>query len=561
VIGTVIIYGLIIGVFILFTLQLNQSSRLARALEAETRRAQGADQAKSEFLANMSHEIRTPLNAILGFNELLRDQLRSNKRQLSYISGIETSGRGLLSLINDILDISKIEANRLEIHPTPVDPHKLVEEIRSVFEPQIARKDLKFSIGVGRSLPRGLILDGPRIRQILFNLIGNAVKFTNVGSIDVSLHSLPVDNQSSHVSLTVTVSDTGVGIPAEELESIFEPFRQARPAAGRLHTGTGLGLSISRRLAAAMGGRLTATSEPGKGSTFVLSLDRVSVSPVTASTVSATGGADGAATRLQGVSVLVVEDDVLNRQVLREFLSAQQVTVREAENGEAALRSLELLVPDVILMDLEMPVMSGEETMKAIRSSTQLASVPILALSGSNDRAVDANVLGARRTLRKPVDRDELLEAISEVLDRKTALDANESRPVSPRAKASTASADETVEWTGRLRQYLDSPEHEQDIAGLRMVLKGEVAAAAEAAACSFSVNRTMALGTLLRKVGGDHRCKVLEDLGSALRDAADLVDIESMTRLFSELSTLSGIVESRVSTDPKRRYHDEQKT
>lgn len=559
VIGTVVIFGLIIGVFILFTIQLNQSSRLARALEAETRRAQGADQAKSEFLANMSHEIRTPLNAILGFNELLRDQLRSNKRQLSYISGIETSGRGLLSLINDILDISKIEANRLEIHPTPVDPHQLVEEIRSVFEPQIVRKNLKFNIGVGKSLPAGLILDGPRIRQILFNLIGNAVKFTNTGGIDVSLHSLPVDGQTSHVSLTVTVSDTGVGIPAEELENIFEPFRQLNPGSGRPHAGTGLGLSISRRLAAAMGGRLTATSKPGNGSTFVLSLDRVSVSPVTAGTVSTHDGSDSAVAGLQGASVLVVEDDALNRQVLREFLSAHHVTVREAENGEAALSSLELLVPDVILMDLEMPVMSGEEAIRNIRSRMEVADVPILALSGSNDRGAEAHAVDVQRILRKPVDRDELLEAISDVLDWKSASNAKERRPASKRGRPSSASTDETADWSVRLKHYMDSPENAREISELAVVMKGEVATASEAAARSFSVNRTMALGTLLRSVGSDHHCRVLEDLGAALRDAADLVDIESMARLFSELSTFSGIVESRVSKKFEIRNQNEQ--
>jgi len=550
VVATVVIFVLIIGVFVLFTMQLNQSISLARALEAETLKAQSADRAKSEFLANMSHEIRTPLNAILGFSELLREQVRESRRQVSYVEGIETSGRGLLSLINDILDLSKIEARHLEIRPEPVNPHLLIDEVRAVFEPQITRKNLRFSIEVAPTLPPGLIFDGPRVRQILFNLIGNAVKFTSVGDIRVSVGSTPLDGASSHLVVVFAVSDTGVGIPAENLEVIFEPFRQLDSHTSRIYSGTGLGLAISRRLAEAMGGRLTVSSEPGRGSTFTLTLSRVSVSPVSVRPPDAADSVANVSERLEGATILVVEDEPLNRQVLREFLTAKRFTVLEAENGQTALDLLAQTTPDLILMDMQMPVLSGEEAIAAIHAMPRLAGIPILALSGSTDRENHARGAGARGVLRKPVDRDELIRVLSELLGRSMPAMNRSAKANHQRGTGESSMfggpVNEASEWSTRFQRFLDEQQRVDGLRGLAAALRGEVRSAAEGAARSLSVNRTMALGTLLETIGKQHGCGVLIDLGKAVREAADIVDVKQMSRLFAELSTLSGIVESR---------------
>ncbi|WP_455382027.1 ATP-binding response regulator [Salinispira pacifica] len=562
VVGTIVIFALIIGVFILFTMQLNQSAKLARALAKETRRAQAADRAKSEFLANMSHEIRTPLNAILGFSELLREQLSSNRRQIAYVTGIETSGRGLLSLINDILDLSKIEANRLDIHPVPVDPYQLVEEVRSVFEPQIARKNLRFGIDIERTLPAGLIFDGPRVRQILFNLIGNAVKFTHSGGIQVTVRSTPADSSSSHLDLSFEISDTGIGIEQDELERVFEPFMQLNTGADRQHAGTGLGLSISRRLADAMGGRLTAHSEPGKGTTFVLTLEGLSVSPVSVRPIERDGIDSESEREYAGATVLIVEDDPLNREVLRDFLQERHIRVFEAPNGAEAIALLQQLAPDAVLIDLQMPVMSGAETVEAIRAEERFSGLPILMLSGSTDQAPEVGPSSVQGVLRKPVDRLELLSALSGVL---LGHDGNGGQSRDGKQHAPISGGGSFVKRSvrpDRIREfsrYLGEVGNPEDRAALLDALRGEVRVAAERCSQSLSINRTDALGTLLQRVGRNSHCEVVSELGTELKEAADLVNIESMLGLLSELSSIGVIADTEYSSSEGRGTSHEQ--
>ena len=559
--GTLVIFGLMGGVFILFTLQLNQSLRLARALEKEKVRAQEADRAKSDFLANMSHEIRTPMNAILGFSELMREQVKGDKRHTSYIDGIETSGRALLALINDILDLSKIEAGRLEIRPQPVNPHSIIDEVRAVFEPQITRKNLKFEVSVDRSLPVSLIMDGPRLRQILFNLIGNAVKFTNEGWIRVSVHSTPVDRTSSHIALRIDVADTGIGIPSESIDAIFKPFRQLESPNSRVYTGSGLGLSISRRLAEAMGGKLSAESVPGKGSTFTLGLASISVSPVSLNLSAREDQLPLLSAALAGATILIVEDEPLNRQVLREFLGAHHMTILEAEDGKDALRVLERQKPDLIIMDMQMPIMSGEEAVEAIRADERWNRIPILALSGSAssvDETLEVGNFDGR--LQKPVEREDLLRELSKFLAGKGRREP--SPPVQPAPAAYVVPEGRNAPGNGNSKQegrkewaaLLDSFLTARGAQSTELVqsLRFELSSAAESARRSLSVNRTMEVGKRFDEIGRKYSCAVVSDFGLALHDAADIVDIQEMTRLLAALPDLLDVVDSRFSAQGK---------
>ena len=537
------------------------SKKMQEDLISALQKAEENDRLKSAFLANMSHEIRTPMNAILGFSELMREQVKGDKRHTSYIDGIETSGRALLALINDILDLSKIEAGRLEIRPQPVNPHSIIDEVRAVFEPQITRKNLKFEVSVDRSLPVSLIMDGPRLRQILFNLIGNAVKFTNEGWIRVSVHSTPVDRTSSHIALRIDVADTGIGIPSESIDAIFKPFRQLESPNSRVYTGSGLGLSISRRLAEAMGGKLSAESVPGKGSTFTLGLASISVSPVSLNLSAREDQLPLLSAALAGATILIVEDEPLNRQVLREFLGAHHMTILEAEDGKDALRVLERQKPDLIIMDMQMPIMSGEEAVEAIRADERWNRIPILALSGSAssvDETLEVGNFDGR--LQKPVEREDLLRELSKFLAGKGRREP--SPPVQPAPAVYVVPEGRNAPGNGNSKQegrkewaaLLDSFLTARGAQSTELVqsLRFELSSAAESARRSLSVNRTMEVGKRFDEIGRKYSCAVVSDFGLALHDAADIVDIQEMTRLLAALPDLLHVVDSRFSAQGK---------
>jgi len=257
----------------------NQRKALQYALERAEQlaiKAEAANRAKSEFLANMSHEIRTPMNAILGLSGLL-DSLIADKKQKNYLETIKSSGMSLLTLINDILDLSKIEAGKMELHYEPVNPYSLFSEIKNIFSLSISRKGLKFVMDIASDIPESLLLDDVRLRQILFNLVGNAVKFTEKGQIKLSARKAADQDKEGMIDLIIAVEDTGIGIDPQSQEKIFEAFRQQDGQSTKRYGGTGLGLTISKRLVEMMGGTITVKSKVNKGTTFEITLPRVSI--------------------------------------------------------------------------------------------------------------------------------------------------------------------------------------------------------------------------------------------------------------------------------------------
>ena len=340
-----------------------------------------ANKAKSEFLANMSHEIRTPLNAVIGFSELLQNALTDSK-YLKYVESINVSGKSLLLLINDILDLSKIEAGMMELKLSPMNPKFLFSEIEQIFKEKIAEKGLQLFIEIDEAIPAILMLDELRLRQILLNLVGNAVKFTEKGWIKLTARKL--SNHiigSKYVNLAVYIEDTGIGIPEDEQERIFESFRQQVGQNNRKYEGTGLGLTISRKLAGMMNGEIELQSALGQGSTFALKLEAVEV-------LENEEGATEEKTeirkcRFTGEKILVVDDVGLNRMLIAEILKNSSVNIFFAENGQEAITLTKEIKPDLILMDIVMPVLNGLEATRIIKSNPETAGIPIVAITAS----------------------------------------------------------------------------------------------------------------------------------------------------------------------------------
>lgn len=399
--------GRILSVFI----DLTREHRTEAALLAAQRASEAANQAKSAFLANMSHELRTPLNAILGYAQVLSRDSSLPPRQHDAIDTIRSSGKHLLSLINDILDLSRIEAGQLELEPTPTALQPLFTELLELFSPRARSKGIDFRYQPVGVLPQAVMVDARRLREIVINLISNAIKFTEHGEVRFESHY-------DHGQLTLEVCDTGIGIDPERLESIFHPFNQQGNAVYR-QQGTGLGLSISRHLAQQMGGRLEVHSTPGQGSCFtaVLSLPSVATSTVEEIPKRVTGyqRRDGFSRPFE---LLVVDDIDTNRELLLELLSPLGFDIRQAIDGNSAIEAVVEQRPDLVLMDLVMPNTDGLLATQRILDLPACDTLPVVACSARaypEDLAASRSA-GCRAHLIKPIQESELLDTLATLL-------------------------------------------------------------------------------------------------------------------------------------------------
>ena len=405
-------------VFVDITERKRIESEILRARDA----AEAASVAKSQFLANMSHEIRTPLNAIIGFADLLcKDTThRGNAEAIDFLETIHASGKHLLCLINDILDLSKIEADRLEIEAVPYSPHVVIHEVISVLRIRALEGGLSLDYRWQTAVPETISTDPSRFRQLLMNLVGNAIKFTKRGGVQVVAS---LDQELPEPRLVIQVIDSGVGIPKEKYETIFDPFVQADTSVTRQFGGTGLGLTISRRIAQALGGEIQIASEPGKGSTFTVwlatgPLDDVPIleAPPASSMRATAPATQEPLPSLDGLRVLLVEDGPTNRKLASLVLRRAGAKVTMAEDGKIG-SDLALREPfDLILMDMQMPVMDGYVATRLLRQEG--LTLPILALTahamkGDQDKCNEAGCSGY---ITKPIDGNHLVRTVAETV-------------------------------------------------------------------------------------------------------------------------------------------------
>jgi CheY-like chemotaxis protein len=376
--------------------------------------ARAAGEAKSQFLARMSHELRTPLNGVLGFAQVLLRDPNLTEEQRDQVLTLHEAGQHLLELVNSLLDLSKIEAGKLDLHLRDVAVRPLLEACAGLLAPEVDRKGMVLSLEIAPGTPEAVEADATRVRQMLLNLLSNAVKFTPPGG-RVDFRAGPL--QDGRPGLRIEVQDTGPGVPPEKRHLLFEDFSQLFPAGGHEGAGTGLGLAISARLAEAMGGRIGCDSEFGPGARFWVELPLKQVPLPAAATASAARPAEPTpSTPGRSLRILVADDVAANRMVARAMLVGVGHRVDSAADGAEALAAVEREAYDVVLMDVQMPVMDGLEATRRIRAlDSARRRVPILAVTASAlpEQVAACHAAGMDGHLAKPIDRESLIAAVT----------------------------------------------------------------------------------------------------------------------------------------------------
>jgi signal transduction histidine kinase/DNA-binding response OmpR family regulator len=395
---------------------ISQRSRLIElnfVLEVANKRAKDADIAKSEFLANMSHEIRTPMNGVMGMAELLTKTDLTDKQKM-FADVIVKSGSSLLMIINDVLDFSKIESGQLKLDPAPFNLTEVVEDAAALLSLKFAEKNLELAIRIAPNVPEMLFGDSGRIKQLLINLLGNAVKFTETGHVYLEVSGVSSDT-GSNINLGFSIEDTGIGISKEDCSKVFEKFSQVDASATRSYEGTGLGLSISSSLVKLMGGDIGVNSELGNGSTFWFNI-QLPVCGDGAKTIPST-------TEIAGAKVLIVDDSAINRSIMLEQMKLWGIHAEMACSGAEALVMAGSAAKnnsefDLVILDYQMPGMTGGEVAKAFRVNRELKNVPIIMLTSVDETedGLSFASLGIAAYLAKPARSSQLLEHVTNIL-------------------------------------------------------------------------------------------------------------------------------------------------
>ncbi len=480
------------------TQQKSMEHNLLQARQA----ADEANQAKSEFLANMSHEIRTPMNAIIGFTELLEEQVNEPHLE-SFVRTIRSAGDTLMLLINDILDLSKIEAGKVESQVIAFNPREYFEDVAQIFSINMQKKGLQLILEVDDAVPGTLYLDINHLRQVVYNLLGNAIKFSEMGDITLGISSVAQDDET--VDLTITVSDQGIGIPKDQHEAVFQAFEQQKDQDKNKYSGTGLGLAICRKLVTHMGGTIHVESEVGQGACFVIQLPGVVCAREAPETATEHGlFLDAKDYRFKKSCVLVVDDNYHNRALIAEHFADSAVTTLHAENGLDAVNCTSKHAVDLVLMDIRMPVMDGYEAAEKIKHTHP--DVPIVALTASvlkadHDRIQAGHFDGY---LPKPIIRVRLFEMVGRFI-------AFEQRQKTVEEPAATTTL---------------QAEQRSQLPHLLSYLKGPAFKAWELARATQNIKDVKAFIQLLSNTDAEHMLPMVADYISDLTEHVDTFNI-----------------------------------
>jgi signal transduction histidine kinase/CheY-like chemotaxis protein len=509
-----------------------------RMLAEQAIRAESAAREKNAFLANMSHEIRTPMNAILGFSDLLAAELPATSRARQRVHAIRDSATSLLQLINDILDLAKIDAGVIELHPEPTDLREVCDFMHTVFAQQAARKSLQLEREVDPSLPHALMMDRSRLRQVMVNLLSNAIKFTDHGQVKLQLRWAAHPTQRSSGTLEIEVVDTGVGIPRERIDDIFRPFVQVNPQRAGERQGSGLGLSIVDRITRRMGGTVAVDSEVGRGTRFQLTFPDVPLSVRLPEHARADVAEQVDFNEFEPADVLVVDDNAPNRELVAGYFENTDHQLRFAVNGRVAIEMVREKMPDVVLMDIRMPEMDGHTALAELRKLPGTELLPVIAVTASsmvNDEQVLRGYFAGY--VRKPFTRQALFHELAAFLRRRAVPVPMSSAP----ALASPAS---------------DHPASAPRPSGLNLVaaLRELEAGTWREVSESGAINAVQEFAHRVHELGRGLECRVLQEYGAALQADADeyaILRMENRLKQFPELVRSIDATASTATTPP----------
>jgi signal transduction histidine kinase/CheY-like chemotaxis protein len=515
-----------------------KQEQVARTLAEQALAASRAVQEKSDVLANMSHEIRTPMNAILGFSDLLSTDLPSAGKNRGYAKAIHESALALLQLINDILDLSKIEAGKMVLNPEPTALPEIAELLQTMFAQQAAAKGVKMEFTFEPGIPHALMIDRSRLRQILVNLLGNALKYTERGRIGVCIGWELDAEKRDRGTLRVEVSDTGIGIPPDRLNEIFQPFVQVDATRAPEKQGTGLGLSIVKRLIQRMGGAIALESTVGEGSTFRLTFPGVAISPRLPAAELADGNELIDFNDLVPFRLLVVDDNSVNRELLEGIFRESHHTLSYAADGLEAVEGVRRQIPDLVLMDIRMPRMNGRAALDEIRKIPGAEVLPIVAVTASamtDDAYIQRGLFAG--FVRKPFTRRALFRELAGYFPRQpTRKPTNGGGPAATQDSPAAAGKPNVIQWTA-----------------LVDTLRGIESGLWPSVRNGGAINETRDFALRLIEVGRKAGCSPLVNYAESLVQDADTYAVSRMTtRLNAFPALIQSIVDGIVLAEQK---------